>query len=116
MNRTIHFIKIVRGNDVIFYKLITEIEIYKCIVNKVDGYREEKRRAEVNEIHIKKDCLKSVGDNIDLCPKDGFLLESAGIKSIDKVADQMHCQADKIIFGIGFENCENEKIQRKYQP
>ena len=116
VDRFVHYIKIVGGNNVVFDKLITEVKIKEGKIQNIYGDRQIKARVEMEKVEKEKQDLHPVRNDVDLCSKDSLLFEGPGNKSVEHIAKPVNAQSYKIVSFIPLHKGKNKKGQRADKP
>ena len=112
----IDLVEVVDGDEVEFEELIAQIKIHECKVDHKKDYRKCELGIKNQKDKIKKEKFHSVGYDVDLRPKNGFLLEEPRKTSICDISDPMNDQADIVICLVHFHDRQRKKDKRTHKP
>jgi len=113
---SIDLVEVIDRDEVKLEELIAQIKINECKVDHKKSYGKCEFRLENQIEDIKEEESHSVGNDVNLRPKNGFLLEEPRIVSICHIADPMNGQADIVISEIHFHDRQYKKDKRTHKP
>jgi len=94
---SIDLVEVIDRDEVKLEELIAQIKINECKVDHKKSYGKCEFRLKNQIEDIKEEESHSVGNDVNLRPKNGFLLEEPRIVSICHIADPMNGQTDIVI-------------------
>jgi hypothetical protein len=98
----IDFVEVIDRNDIKLEELIAQIKINECKVDHKKDYRKCESWIKNEKDEIKKEEFHPICYDVQLSPKNCFLIEEPRKASIRDITDPMNSQADIVIRLVHF--------------